>query len=125
MRCPSRSHLFNVSREGIDERALIFLALAHRICRPSFPVRLRRSASFNPEPAATVLATIAAGSGLNDTDSFNRTGNQGGPGKIWQKTPRIPNCLLHEVFPDGIEKQRSRFFGNQTVGNDIPKGRVT
>jgi hypothetical protein len=35
------------------------------------------AASFNPEPAATVDGTVAAGSGLNEADRFNRTGYDG------------------------------------------------
>jgi hypothetical protein len=49
-----------------------------------YPVRLLVSdpSSFNPEPTATVRATVAVGSGLNEPDRLSRIGNKKS-GKRW------------------------------------------
>jgi hypothetical protein len=42
------------------------------------------SFSFNPEPTATVRATVAVGSGLNEPDRLRRTGYERGKNSSWQ-----------------------------------------
>ena len=77
---------------------------------PRFPIRLSLSASFNPEPTATVDGTVTVGSGLNEIglDTTNRTVDESMDGgrvsnrRLYLSTSRLLNCPCRSLYQGAV-----------------------